>query len=175
MIIFTDGSFSTKPDIAGLGAVILIDDKEHRFGTYDNRCRDNNVAEIAAISMALQYVKHHKIDTRDDVKTITIISDSQCALNRISNRCKGNDEFESACLEQIFDFLDTSKKRVSFMQIKGHVHDGTKLAYYNNEADMLAGEYRQLGLELHYSNVGKKNKKAKKFWKNHGGNGGYGM
>ena len=73
MIIFTDGSFSTKPDIAGLGAVILINDKEHRFGTYDNRCRDNNVAEIAAISMALQYVKHHKIDTRDDVKTITII------------------------------------------------------------------------------------------------------
>ena len=40
---------------------------------------------------------------------------------------------------------------------------------------MLAGEYRQIGLELHYSNVGKKNKKAKKFWKNHGGNGGYGM
>ena len=55
------------------------------------------------------------------------------------------------------------------MQIKGHVHDGTKLAYYNNEADILAGEYRQLGLELHYANGGKKNKKAKKFWKKHGG------
>ena len=174
MIIFTDGSFSPKPNMAGLGAVILINDREHHFGTYDNRCRDNNVAEIAAISMAVQYIQQHKIDQRDDVKSITIISDSQCALNRITQRHTGNDEFESACLEQIFDFIDHSRKRVNFMQIKGHVHDGTKLAYYNNEADILAGEYRQLGLELHYANGGKKNKKAKKFWKKHGGNGGYG-
>ena len=78
-------------------------------------------------------------------------------------------------IENVLLPIVNSKKRVTFMQIKGHVHDGTKLAYYNNEADMLAGEYRQIGLELHYSNVGKKNKKAKKFWKNHGGNGGYGM
>ena len=76
--------------------------------------------------------------------------------------------------EYYFDRTDTLK-RINFMQIKGHVHDGTKLAYYNNEADILAGEYRQIGLELHYANGGKKNKKAKKFWKKHGGNGGDGM
>lgn len=174
MIIFTDGSFSPKPNIAGFGAVILINDREYRFGTYDNRCIDNNVAEVGAISMACQYVKEHKIDKREDVKSISIISDSAYALRKITNGAEGKDEFEQSCLDLIYEFLDKSQKRISFMQIKGHVHDGTKLAYYNNEADILAGEYRQLGLELHYANGGKKNKKAKKFWKKHGGNGGYG-
>lgn len=173
MIIFTDGSFSPKPNVAGFGAVLLINDKQHRFGTYDNRCADNNTAEIGAIAMALQYVSQNNIEKRDDVKSISIISDSAYALRKISNRLEGRDKFEQSCLDLIYEFIDKSPKRVSFMQIKGHVHDGTKLAFYNNEADILAGEYRQLGLELYYANSGKKNKKFKKFWKKHGGNGGY--
>lgn len=174
MIIFTDGSFSSKPNIAGFGAVILINDRQHRFGTYDNRCADNNVAEVGAIAMACQYISQHKLDQRDDVKSITLISDSAYALRKIGNKVEGKDEFEQSCLDLIHDFIEHTPKKINLMQIKGHVHDGTKLNYFNNEADILAGEYRQLGLEMHYANGGKKNKKAKKFWKKHGGNGGYG-
>ena len=174
MIIFTDGSFSSKPNIAGFGAIILINDRQHRFGTYDNRCVDNNVAEVGAIAMALQYISQYKIDKRDEVKTITLISDSAYALRKISNRLEGKDAFEQSCLDLIYEFMDNCPKKIHLMQIKGHIHDGTKLNYYNNEADILAGEYRQLGLELHYANGGKKNKKAKKFWKKNGGNGGLG-
>lgn len=172
MIIFTDGSFSSKPNIAGFGAIILINDKEHRFGTYDNRCADNNVAEVGAIAMALQYISQYKIDKKEEIKSITIISDSTYALRKISNRLEGKDEFEQSCLDLIYEYMDKTHKKINLMQIKGHIHDGTKLNYYNNEADILAGEYRLLGLELHYANGGKKNKKAKKFWKKNGGNDG---
>jgi ribonuclease HI len=108
MIIFTDGSFSPKPNIAGFGAVLLINDRQYSFGTYDNRCVDNNVAEVGAIAMALQYVKEHKIDKRDEVKSISIISDSAYALRKISNRLEGKDEFEQSCLNLIYEFLDKS-------------------------------------------------------------------
>lgn len=171
MIIFTDGSHSTKPQMSGFGAVIIYKGREHRFGTYSELCRDNNVAEIGAIAMAVQYVVDNKIlETMAD-KTITFISDSENALRKIMQQVKGNDDFERKCLENIQNFIKRSGKKVKFMQIKGHVHDGTKLSYYNNDADILAGEYRKLGLELHYANAGKKKKKKKSWYRKFGGNG----
>lgn len=166
MIIFTDGSHSLKPRMSGFGAVLLYKGREHTFGTYTNKCRDNNVAEIAAIAMAIQYICNNKIVDRMDDKTITIISDSATALRKISQRNKGQDEFESSCLNYIYDFLDFTRKKVKFMQIKGHIHDGTKLSYYNNIADNLAGDYRRLGLELQQEHMNKKHKsKFNKFIK----------
>lgn len=148
MLIFTDGSHSLKPRMSGFGAVLIYKDKEHTFGTYSNQCRDNNVAEIAAIAMAIQYIQDNRIVDKMDDKTITIISDSETALRKITQRHEGSDDFERSCLKYIHEFLDFTHKKVSFMQIKGHVHDGTKLSYYNNIADNVAGEYRRLGLEL---------------------------
>lgn len=156
MIIFTDGSHSTKPRMSGLGAVILYKDKEYSVGTYTNQCRDNNVAEIASIAMAIQYISNNKILDRMEDKNITIISDSETALRKIKQKCVGKDEFECECLEYIQEFLDFTNKKVSFLQIKGHVHDGTKLAYYNNIADDIAGDYRRLGLELQQKHMNKK-------------------
>ena len=158
MLIFTDGSHSTKPRMSGLGAVILFNNREHTFGTYTNKCRDNNVAEIAAIAMAVQYIRDNKIVERMEDKTITIISDSETALRKINQKSQGQDEFESACLDYIQDFLTLTKKKIKFMQIKGHVHDGTKLSHYNNVADDLAGDYRRIGLELHRTRVSKKHR-----------------
>ena len=97
MIIFTDGSHSTKPQMSGFGAVILYKGREHKFGTYSDKCRDNNVAEIAAIAMSIQYIVDNKIlETMTD-KTITIISDSETALRKITQGAIGNDEFEKMC------------------------------------------------------------------------------
>lgn len=158
MIIFTDGSHSTKPRMSGLGAVILYKDREHSFGTYTNQCRDNNVAEVAAIAMAIQYINNNKIVDRMEDNTITIVSDSETALRKIRQKCEGSDEFECDCLNYIQEFLAFTKKKVNFMQIKGHVHDGTKLSYYNNIADDLAGDYRRLGLELQQERKNKKHK-----------------
>jgi len=171
MIIFTDGSHSTKPQMSGFGAVILYKGREHRFGTYSEKCRDNNVAEIAAIAMAIQYIVDNKILESMTDKTITIISDSETALRKITQGTIGNDEFEKMCLENIHSFMSKSKKKIKFMQIKGHIHDGTKLSYYNNDADILAGEYRKLGLELHYANAGKRKKKKKAWYKKFGNDG----
>lgn len=166
MLIFTDGSHSLKPRMSGFGAVLLYKNKEHTFGTYSNQCRDNNVAEIAAIAMAIQYICDNKIVDKMEDKTITIISDSETALRKISQKCEGKDDFEQSCLDYINEFLDYTHKKITFMQIKGHIHDGTKLAYYNNIADNIAGDYRKLGLELHQERMNKKHKtKFNKFIK----------
>lgn len=151
MLIFTDGSHSIKPRISGLGAVIIDNDKEYQIGAYSDKCRDNNVAEIAAIAMACKYVKANGIQS----KTITIISDSECALRRITHRALGEDEFEHNCLDYIKEFIIEYPK-VNFMQVKGHQKDNSKLTYYNRVADVLAGDYRKLGLELEKTKPSKK-------------------
>lgn len=151
MLIFTDGSHSMKPRMSGLGAVIIHNDKEHQIGTYSDKCRDNNVAEMAAIAMACKYVKVNNIQAR----TITIISDSECALRRITHGVFGQDKFEQECLDYIRDFIIENPK-VNFMQVKGHQNDNSKLTYYNKMADALAGDYRKLGLELEKTKPSKK-------------------
>lgn len=158
MLIFTDGSFSRKPKMAGLGAIIVHNNNEFVFGGYTNRCEDNNVAEVAAIAMAIKYAKENKL--ANDSKTITIISDSSYALRKIQMNKAGRDEFEQRCLDYIENFLIETNKKVNFLQVKGHIHDGTKLSYYNNIADDIAGQYRLYGLEK-YNNRLIKYKKYK--------------
>lgn len=160
MLIFTDGSFSTKPKMSGLGAVILFNDQEHTIGCYSKDCVDNNVTEIAAIAMALQYVDSKMSKCSD--KTITIMSDSEYALRKINQSCEGKDEFEQSCLDFINEFMmKHNSKKINFMHIKGHVHNGDKLSHYNNMADRIAGEYRLIGLELDREYQNKKRKLMK--------------
>ena len=166
MLVFTDGSHSLKPRMSGLGAVIISGDKEHHIGAYNDECRDNNVAELAAIAMSIKFIRKHKLDEAEDCKTINIISDSSYALRKITQNGMPKDEYEKKILDYIHNFINLSKKRVSFMQVKGHIHDGSKLSTYNNLADIIAGDYRLLGLELYRANPHcKGNKKGKKKWK----------
>lgn len=143
MMIFTDGSFSRKPKVSGIGYVILTNKCEISNGCYNFKLKDNNVAEVYAIYRALQFVEKHHFDD----KTIQILSDSDYALRKIKNMSLGRDELESKFLSYIQKFVQKSDKKVSFMLIKGHTHDGSKYSYYNNLADHIAGEQRLLGLQ----------------------------
>lgn len=151
MLIFTDGSFSRKPKMAGMGAIIVHKNNEFTIGGYSNKCEDNNVAEVAAIAMAIKYAKEKQLV--DDSKTITIISDSSYALRKIQMNRTGRDEFEQQCLDYIENFLIETNKKVNFLQVKGHIHDGTKLSHYNNIADDIAGQYRMYGLERYNNKI----------------------
>lgn len=146
MEIFTDGSHSLKPRMSGVGAVILNNGYEHQIGAYTDKCVDNNVAEVVAIAFAIKYIKDHKIIDNSKDKNLIIYSDSANALRKIRQLSPGKDDFEQTALDFIQDFLQTTSKKVTFFQIKGHVHDGTKLSHYNNIADSLASDYRYLGL-----------------------------
>ena len=157
MLVFTDASHSTKPRMSGLGAVLVLDDKEFKVGSYIKDCRDNNVAEIAAICLACKFIDKNNL--QNQCKTITIITDSETALHRIVNGTPPRDEFEEYCMKSIDDFLSRNHK-VKFMQCKGHTQDGTKLSYYNNMADDIAGDYRRMGLELEKTPNSKKKKKV---------------
>lgn len=168
MLIFTDASFSSKPKMAGLGFVIIHEGAVLKVGTYEDRCRDNNVAEIAAIASALKYVENRAcLEEHWKDEPITIISDSDCALGRITHEHPGSDDFERQCLSDIYRFM--TRRKVTYFQIKAHQRDGSKLSYYNCLADSLAGEYRQIGLELYYTNNRIKNKKAIRFLQKRGG------
>ncbi len=161
MLVFTDGSHSRKPKMSGMGAVLIVSDKVHSFGAYTNKCSDNNVAEIAAIAMAIQYIKDFKIADRSTDKTINIMTDSSYAIHRLKYGTEGRDEFEKKCLKYIRDFLVETDKKVSFLHIKGHIHDGTKYSYYNNVADEIAGDYRRLGLEKQQVYINQKKNKTR--------------
>lgn len=156
MIVFTDGSFNPKPQMAGLGAVILNGEQQHTIGCYSTLCTDNNVAEVAAIAMAIQYIDDYKIAERTTDKTLTIISDSQYALHRILNNGDGRSQYEQEMLDYIKKFSKESKLKVHFMQVKGHQNSDDKIHTYNNMADRIAGEYRKIGLEIYRERSGRK-------------------
>ena len=162
MEIYTDGSHSLKPRMSGVGVVIIDNGREHQIGAYTNKCVDNNVAEVMAIAFAIKYICDNKIVNKTKSKTITIFSDSANALRKIKQNSPGKDEYEQASLDYIHDFLYSTSKKVSFFQIKGHAHDGTKLSYNNNIADNIAGEYRLYGLEKYKEYTIKKMIKYKK-------------
>lgn len=162
MEIYTDGSHSLKPRMSGIGVVILNQGQEHRIGCYTSECLDNNIAEVVAIAYALKYIKDNKILDHTKDKHIIIYSDSANALRKIKQNSPGKDEFEQSALDYIQDFIDFTSKKLTFFQIKGHTHDGTKLSYYNNMADSIASEYRLYGLEKQQARIAKQMLKHKK-------------
>ena len=142
-MIFTDGSFSRKPKVSGIGYVILTNKCEISNGCYNFKIKDNNVAEVYAIYRALKFVENHNFND----KTIQILTDSDYAVRKIKNMGLGRDELETKFLTYIQEFTSKTDKKISYMLIKGHQHDGSKYSYYNNLADNIAGEQRLLGLQ----------------------------
>ena len=146
MQVYTDGSHSIKPRLSGYGAVIISEGKEYQIGGYNQKCLDNNVAEIMAIAFALKFIKDNLLNKSFE-KSITIFSDSAYALRKIKQQSMGRNKEEQAMLDYIQRFISNTKKKVHFFQIKGHTHDGTKISHYNHCADRLANQFRQYGLE----------------------------
>lgn len=146
MEIFTDGSHSLNPKMSGVGAVIIDSGKEWEIGTYTEKCNNNNEAEVMAIAYAIKFIKEKKIDLYTNDNNIIIYSDSAYALRKLRDFEAGSSILEQKALDYIQNYLNNASKRITLFQIKGHVHDGTRLAHYNNIADMIAGDKRYLGL-----------------------------
>lgn len=144
MFVFTDASYSTGPKMSGCG-VIIIDKKGdiYSMGNYTQECKNNNIAEVWAVNQAIKFILHNKIMEKSGDKIINIMTDSKHVLKHLDN--ERTDEFESNLFDEIRDLR--YEHRINFFHIKGHTHDGTKIAYYNSISDSIAKEYRLLGLE----------------------------
>lgn len=144
MFVFTDASYSSNPKISGCG-VIIIDKNSNIYsmGNYTRECENNNIAEVWAVHEALKFIIDNKIIEKSGDKTINIMTDSKHVLKHLDDG--RTDNFEIQLFDEIRDLR--YEHRINFFHIKGHNHDGTKLAYYNNIADCIAKEYRLLGLE----------------------------
>lgn len=142
MIVYTDGSFGRKPKVGAYGAVIITKDgKEYRIGGHTDKCKDNNVAEVYGIASALKFIQKNNLMSHKDDKVCVVMTDSQYAINHLDTPRK--DEFEQRCYDYISEFRKYHK--TNFFWIKGHVHDGTKVSYYNNLCDEIACEERLKG------------------------------
>lgn len=146
MLLFTDASHGYKPLMSGVGIVLIDKYKEYNAGAYTNQCKDNNIAEVSAVAFGLKYCSDNKIFDKSSDKTLTIITDSAYTIQRIRDKTPPRTEEEKKYLQYIHNFMKNSKFKIKFLQIKGHVHDGTKFAHYNNVADQIAKEYRYLGI-----------------------------
>ena len=144
MLVFTDASFSRKPPISGCGIVILDkNNNEIQLGASSRKCKNNNIAEVLSIAIALDFINRNKKRFEDE-KTITIVTDSKYAIDHLNQHIYNND-YE----QELYDYINTCRcqMNIKFFHIKGHVHDGTKFSYYNNIADMIAGDKRLEELE----------------------------
>lgn len=145
MLIFTDASFSSSTNVSGFGFAIIDKKFNYNAGNYSFRCKDNNVAEVGAIAEALRFGKQMNIFNLTNDRTLTIISDSKVALQRILTRTPTT-EAEEQFINEIYNNLSKIKKlKVTFIQIKGHTKGTDKFSYYNDIADCIAKDYRYLG------------------------------
>ena len=144
MFVFTDASYSTEPKMSGCG-VVIIDKKGdiYTFGRYTTKCKNNNIAEVWAVNQSLKFILQNKIMEKSGDKTINIMTDSKHVLKHLDDA--RTDEYETQLFDEIRDLRYEHK--INFFHIKGHLHDGTKIAYYNGASDCIAKEYRLLGIE----------------------------
>ena len=144
MFVFTDASYSDSPKMSGCGVIIIDKNGDiYSYGNYTNECKNNNIAEVWAVHQALSYITKYKIMERSGDKTINIMTDSKHVLKHLDD--ERTNEFEARLFDEIRDLR--YEHRINFFHIKGHNHDGTKIAYYNGISDSIAKEYRLLGLE----------------------------
>lgn len=145
MLIFTDASYDSNNKIAGFGYVIITSDREFRAGGFALYCKDNNVAEVGAIAAALKFCQSQKLFQKSNDQTLTILTDSRTAENRINRNFDGSDDLEQGYLKYINYALSRIPMQCRVMQIKGHSDDGSKFSQYNQLADWIASDYLYLG------------------------------
>lgn len=144
MFVFTDASYSSNPKMSGCGVIIIDKNGDiYSMGNYTQKCKNNNIAEVWAVHEALKFIIDNKIIEKSGDKTINIMTDSRHVLKHLDDG--RTDNFENQLFDEIRDLR--YENRINFFHIKGHNHDGTKLAYYNGLSDAIAKEYRLLGLE----------------------------
>jgi len=122
--IYTDGACSGNPGPAGLGVVIILNNKTHEYSEYLGN-GTNNIAELTAVLRALELIK-------DKDQMLKINTDSQYVIGMFNKnyRAKKNIELINKIKKEIDKFKD-----VQFHKVRAHRND-----YYNNLADRLAVE-----------------------------------
>lgn len=127
MKIYTDAS--TK-QISGI-AFVATDERNRVIvqNMKSTSSNNNNIAELQAILFALE-------ETKDiQSKTTTIFTDSTYAINSIT-RAKHLEGDELKIVRDIQAHM--SERKCKIFWIKGHCNDGTVLAYFNRQADILS-------------------------------------
>lgn len=120
--IYTDGACQGNPGPAGIGIVILLNNRTHEYSEYIGDAT-NNIAELTAVSRALDLINDHR-------NMLKIYTDSQYVVGLFSknNRARKNISLVNSIKRKIDEFDD-----VQFHKVRAHRND-----YYNNIADQLA-------------------------------------
>ncbi len=122
--VYTDGACSGNPGPAGSGAVILQDDEVVHEISQSLGQGTNNIAELTAIKLALEYLKHHQDSP------IILFTDSTYCIGLLTKnwKAKANVELVAELRE-----LKDKFKALTIKHVKGHSgHPG------NERADLLA-------------------------------------
>lgn len=131
--IFTDGACKGNPGDMGIGIVIIPDindsSKIIQIQKYIGK-GTNNIAELTAINIALEYVINLKLE-----RPIALMSDSQYALNVLT---KFNSIANKELIKEIKNKMYFYKPGIKLMYIQAHANN-----YFNNLADKLASEAAQ--------------------------------
>lgn len=133
--IFTDGAYSSKRDQGGVGIVIL-DDDENIIWQYSNMYKKctNNQMEIAAIIIALRYIKESN-------NHIIIYTDSMLVIGWLTKGWKRNKN--KKLLAEADKQLERFKN-IEFIHVDGHQKDNSFETKWNNYVDKLAVKASQL-------------------------------
>ncbi|MBR3662006.1 MAG: reverse transcriptase-like protein [Alphaproteobacteria bacterium] len=132
MRVYTDAS--TRGGLSGI-AFVVTDSRDvelYKKGVVIAQ-RDNNTAELSAVSFALEDIQYM------DKKHVTIFTDSIYVINAL--RC-------GLCRKNEKELVNKIKKQIaatksSLMWIKGHYQDGSVLSYYNKRADKMSKVVRR--------------------------------
>ena len=131
--LYVDGSVDPNPGIGGWSAILIADNKKigKEICGYVKKETTNNRMELFSILQGLLAIK------KPEVAKVTVFSDSQWAVNAISNstwKIKKNLDI----LEKIKEALSLFKNPVEFVWVKGHSDN-----LFNEKCDELAGFARK--------------------------------
>jgi ribonuclease HI len=109
--VYTDGACSGNPGPAGSGVVIIQDNEIVHEISQSLGDATNNIAELTAIKLTLEYLHDHK-DTE-----ITLFTDSKYCIGSLTKdwKAKANVKLIADIKKVLMDFT-----KLSFEYIKGH-------------------------------------------------------
>jgi len=127
--IYTDGACSGNPGPAGIGVCILYGINKNPAKTISMNIGNgtNNIAELSAIKISLEYVIKNNDPNKDE---IIIYTDSQYCIGALSKNWKiKTNEVLIITIKRLISQI----KNIKFIKVKGH-----SISKYNNIADKLA-------------------------------------
>lgn len=119
--IYCDGASRGNPGDAGIGCLIVLDDKKIEISEYIGKTT-NNVAEYTALIKGLQEALKHK------VQEIDIFSDSELLVRQINGVYKVRNKKLIPLYEKVKEILSNFKKYRVFHIYREDNHVADRLA-----------------------------------------------